>query len=58
MCVVGFLHMAFVIFLIIKYTGQALLSPWNWESWVLSDNRIRGAMVDPIGKFFFHEISH
>ena len=48
MCIVGFLHMAFVMFLIVKYMGQALLS----------DDRIRGAMVDLIGKLFFHEISH
>ena len=44
-CVVGFLHRAFAMFPIVKYTGQALLSPWNWESWVLSDDKIRGTMV-------------
>jgi hypothetical protein len=56
-CAVGFLRMAFAMFPIVKYTGQALLSPRNWESWVLSDEIIRGAMVDPIGNFFFDEIS-
>ena len=53
---VGFRRMAFAIFPIVKYTGQALLSPRNWDSWVLSDDRIMGAIVDPIGNFFFDEI--
>ena len=57
-CAVGFLRMAFAMFPIDKYTGQALLSPQNWESWVLSDDRIRGAMVDPTGNFFFDKISY
>jgi hypothetical protein len=52
-CAVGFLRKAFEMFPIVKYTGQALLSPRNWESWVLSDDRIRGAMVEPIGNFFY-----
>ena len=57
-CAVGFLRTAFAMFPMVKYTGHALLSPRNWESWVLSDEIISGAMVDPIGKFFFHGIPH
>jgi hypothetical protein len=56
-CAVGFLRTAFAMFPIVKYTGQALLSPRNWDSWVLSDDRIRGATVDPIGNLFFDKIS-
>ena len=56
-CVVGFLCRAFAMFLIVNYTSQALLSPRNWESWVLSDDKIRGVMVDPISNFFFNNFS-
>jgi hypothetical protein len=57
-CAVGFRRTAFAMFPIVKYTGHALLSPRNWESWVLSDDKIRGAIVEPIGNFFFDVISH
>ena len=56
-CMVGFPHRAFAMFPIVKYTGQVLLSPWNWESWVLSDDKIRGAMVNSISNFFFNNFS-
>jgi len=38
------------MFLIVRYMGQADLSPRRWVSWVLSDARITGAIVAPSGK--------
>ena len=52
-CAVVFLRMAFAMFPIVKYTGHALLSPRNWDSCVLSDDSMRGAIVDPTGNFFY-----
>ena len=35
----------------VKYTGQAFLSPWNWVNCVLSDERMSDAIVAPHGNF-------
>lgn len=43
---------SFKILPIVRYTGQALLLPWNWESLVLSEDRITGTMVTPGGRYF------
>ncbi len=43
---------AFGMFPILRYTGQADLSPLNVDSCVLSDAKITGAMVAPAGKSF------
>lgn len=40
---------ALAILPMVRYTGQALLSPRNWDSWVLSDDKIIGQMVVPDG---------
>ncbi len=40
------------IFPIVKYTGQALLSPWSCESLVLSEERMIGTIVAPNGRTF------
>lgn len=34
------------------YTGHAILSPLKRDSWVLSDKRMTGATVAPLGKSF------
>ncbi|GLB39991.1 hypothetical protein LshimejAT787_0705010 [Lyophyllum shimeji] len=37
----------------VKYTGQAVLFPWNLVRFVLSDARMTGAMTAPLGSFSF-----
>ena len=37
----------FSMFLIVRYTGHADLSPLKFDSWVLSDAMITGEMVAP-----------
>ncbi len=51
-CSEGFRLMSWSMFPIVKYTGQADLSPLKRESCVLSDARMMGAMVTPFGKIF------
>lgn len=43
------------MFPMVKYTGHVLLSPPNCDNWVLSDEMINDAMVDPTGNFAYKE---
>ena len=43
----GCLRIAFSILPMLRYTGHVCLSPLNLESWVLSDERMTGAIVAP-----------
>jgi len=58
-CALGFRLVAFAILPMVRYTGQAFLSPPNCDKVVLSEDRITGATVPPglILPFKFHGLS-
>lgn len=53
----GWRRTSFEMFPMVRYTGQASLSPLNLDSCVLSDARITGQTVEPLLSFFYQGMS-